>query len=451
MHHFHILARRYCPPLLFAFALCLPNPSAAQTPEDESLQSLRALGYISHPSESRQDREAGESGLVFSRPRGVEPGYTLITVLPEARALLVDVEGKTVKEWRDESSRQWGRAVLVDGGDLLVIGSMNAEVQALSKAARKGKAPNLDPLDGLPWWSMRGKYVARYDWDGNLLFRRGVILHHDLEVGEDGRILTLGLSKRKINGKNIADDTIVVLSDVGEELERYSLFDLLTSNPEVFELPMTSNHPKAIRPSGTLDLLHSNAVGRMPFEALKDQGEIYCDSCVLVTLRHQNLIAIVDLEQEKLLWTWGPGELEFPHEARWLENGNILVFDNGSKQRNFSRLVEVDPSSEKIVWSYKSKKPQRFFTAARGTAHTLPGGNVLIASSNQGRVFEIMRGGGVVWRYSMRGEDGKLQAIRAKKYPPSLVEPLLTPTQAPDTPTPTASEAADEAAAQEEH
>ncbi|MEO1369850.1 MAG: hypothetical protein AAFX50_21920, partial [Acidobacteriota bacterium] len=55
----------------------------------------------------------------------------------------------------------------------------------------------------------------------------------------------------------------------------------------------------------------------------------------------------------------------------------------------------------------------------------LPGGNVLIASSNQGKVFEVTRAGRVVWLYVVRGAEGNLVAMRAAKYPPSMIEPLL--------------------------
>ncbi|MCG8460091.1 MAG: arylsulfotransferase family protein, partial [Holophagales bacterium] len=128
-----------------------------------------------------------------------------------------------------------------------------------------------------------------------------------------------------------------------------------------------------------------------------------------------------------LLWAWGPGELQFPHEGRWLENGNIMVFDNGSEARGFSRIVEVEPSSGEIVWVFKTRRPKAFFSSGRGTSQPLPGGNVLIASSNQGRVFEVTREGQIVWSYVVRGRDGKLLATRAAKYPPSKVESLLEP------------------------
>ena len=163
----------------------------------------------------------------------------------------------------------------------------------------------------------------------------------------------------------------------------------------------------------------------MPHPSLAGRNELYCASCLLVTVRHQNLVAIVDLDRERLLWTWGPDEVEYPHEARWLENGHVLLFDNGSEARGYSRILEVDPATGRIVWDYRAPRPRDFLSESRGTVQALGNGNVLIASSNQGVVFETSRSGELVWRYVYRGDDGKLEAIRAARYPHARVEPFL--------------------------
>ncbi|MEM1182882.1 MAG: arylsulfotransferase family protein [Acidobacteriota bacterium] len=401
--------------------------SADLTEAQSSEEELRALGYISHPGESARKTLAGKTGLVAHRPAEVAPGFTLITALPEASAVLVDVEGRTVREWRDPNARQWARAILLDNGDVFVKGRLDAGQKKLSRAARGGGSPATDPLDGEPWYPLDGHYLARYGWDGTLEWRRGAIVHHDMEVDDRGRILTLGLGSREVEGQRIIDHRIVLLSPTGEKKARYSLFALLSSNPEVFELPLTTDHPAALFADGRLDLLHSNAIERMPFDHLLDRGGIYCRTCVLVTVRHQNLVAVFDLELEKLLWVWGPGELEFPHEGRWLKNGNVLIFDNGSERRGYSRIVEVEPASGKIVWSYTAIRPKDFYSEGRGTSQALANGNVLIASSNQGKVFEVTRAGRVVWLYAVRDSNGNLVAMRAEKYPPTKVEPLLSP------------------------
>jgi hypothetical protein len=119
---------------------------------------------------------------------------------------------------------------------------------------------------------------------------------------------------------------------------------------------------------------------------------------VLVGFRELDLIAVLDVDEPRVVWTWGAGELDRPHHPTFLPNGHILVFDNGAR-RGYSRVLEVDPRSRAIVWSYAKRSKPAFFSEARGGATPLPHGNVLITESDQGRVFEVDRGGRVVWEY----------------------------------------------------
>ncbi|MEO1369851.1 MAG: aryl-sulfate sulfotransferase, partial [Acidobacteriota bacterium] len=323
---------------VLAVALAGAVAASAGEPEPDplELEALRSLGYVNRPQESAADRAAAKAGVVLHKRPHVTPGLTLITVIPESKAKLVSNSGRVVRTWRHAEAERWDRAILLENGDLLAIGRLPPALEAASRAARGGPSPNLDPLDGRPWYPLLGRYLARYGWDGTLEWRRGSQAHHDLEVGDDGRILALGKRRRVVDGLDFEDHMILVSSERGELEKELSLFDVLSSSPDVFELPRTTDFPGALRESGVLDLLHANAVTRMPFPALRGRGDIYCAACVLVTVRHQNLVAVIDLERERLVRTWGPGVLQYPHEGRWLENGNWLIFDNGSRERGYS-------------------------------------------------------------------------------------------------------------------
>ena len=117
-------------------------------------------------------------------------------------------------------------------------------------------------------------------------------------------------------------------------------------------------------------------------------------------LRHQDAIIIVDTESEELLFSWGQGEMSGPHDATWLENGHILIFDNGLG-RDWSRVIELDPVHREIVWEYRAPNPQSFYTATRGSEPTIverqyPGGRV----GHKGRVREVTTDGSIVWEYA---------------------------------------------------
>ncbi len=118
----------------------------------------------------------------------------------------------------------------------------------------------------------------------------------------------------------------------------------------------------------------------------------------LISIRQLDLIGVVDNRNEELRWSWGPGELSRQHHPGLLKSGNVLVFDNGV-ERGFSRIIELDPLTRKIVWEHTAKPPEGFFSRTRGSCQRLPNGNTLIVESERGHVFEITGEGGVVWEF----------------------------------------------------
>ena len=152
---------------------------------------------------------------------------------------------------------------------------------------------------------------------------------------------------------------------------------------------------------------------------------------MIITSRKQHTVAIFNYERRELLWAWGRDTILFPHEAQVLKNGNILLLDNGAPNRRaYSRIVEIDPVEDEIVWSYSADPPESFFTIGRGTVQRLPNGNTLIASSGQGQIFEVTRLGEVVWRYHNPHFDPSKKTktrgtLRAERYVPAFIDPLL--------------------------
>ena len=84
-----------------------------------------------------------------------------------------------------------------------------------------------------------------------------------------------------------------------------------------------------------------------------------------------------------------------------LDNGNILLFDNGlhgaGAYAGVSRVLEIDPSNEKIVWEYM--QGSSFYSATRSGAQRLSNGNTLVCSSTTGRLFEVTPEKEIVWEF----------------------------------------------------
>jgi len=87
-----------------------------------------------------------------------------------------------------------------------------------------------------------------------------------------------------------------------------------------------------------------------------------------------------------------------------LDNGNILVLDNGRFSVNFwppdfSRVIEVSLRTKKIKWEYVADNPVDFHTTYIGGCERLPNGNTLICEGAKGRFFEVTETGEIVWEY----------------------------------------------------
>lgn len=392
-----------------------PEPPAAPAPAiDEDLaDQLAALGY----AESSDDfADPERSGAVVLDAAAVAPGYSLYTAPFACEARLIDLEGAVVHRWRDDpgdDARQgecvkWGQADLLPDGGLLV------PVNARPPAGRR-----------------TGTHLLRLDWDGAVVWAVPMRAHHDAEQAPDGTVRALSKRNRRDHpfpeSDAIIDNTVVVLSADGEIQREISLYDVLRENDLGFEL--VSRPP--FSQGGPIDLLHANSVETLPDLGLADRHPLYAPGNLLVSVRHQDLAMIFDPGTGdgpgKLLWAFGRGELEHPHDARMLDDGHVLVFDNGVA-RKWSRVVEIDPLTSRIVWSYGDPVDRFFYSEGRGSAQKLPNGNLLVANSNEGEAFEVTHEGDLVWRFYHPDLDeaGHRQVIvRMVRYPPERIEPLL--------------------------
>ena len=239
-------------------------------------------------------------------------------------------------------------------------------------------------------------------------------VHHDVTMAPDGRLSALVLEFRDIGRRRpVRDDCIAFLDPAtGVEAERRCFYDMIVARPEVF--PM--KEVRALRTNGDsphYDIFHTNAIHWIHDDALQSAFAEWKKGRVLICFRHQDRVALFDLEAGEVVWAWGADELEGPHDAQILPNGHVLIFDNGLK-RKWSRVIEVDPATNEIVWSYTAPNKGDFFTLSRGSNQRLPNGNTLITSSEQAAVFEVTPEGEVVWRW-------RLPLAEGEKRLPSLI------------------------------
>lgn len=379
------------------------NPGELDPDALAALEKISTLGYVDVSPEPATTSQMGVT--VFDEERS-HPGYNLYTIRSQRAAELIDARGNVVHRWHKEDDLAWVRSVLLDNGDLLVVGDHPRDPEKDSKRA----AP---------------RFAMRLNWDNEVLWQRTLSAHHDIVMTPDDRIGVLTVQgRRPPDGPPsavVVEDFVTVLSQDGEIEDERSLDQMLRARPDLFTfLPGGRGRRK-------WDPLHSNSLRWMSDGALAARDPIYALGNIIVCFRYQNSVAIFDWEQEEVVWTWGQGEIREPHDAVVLDTGNIMIFDNGPS-RYWSRVIEVDPISRQIVWEYKAPEPTDFFTGARGGNQRLPNGNTLITESNKGRAFEVTPDGDMVWEFFVPhvNANGHRQIIiRLYRYETDLVEGLL--------------------------
>ena len=402
-------------------AVCLG--ATAATPKDPSendrnvdlqrrLEQLRSLPYAT----VSPDSEAGVPGgvAVYDTSRAYR-GYNLY-VLPDVGAALMDMEGRIVHEWR---SRLYPyEAKMLPAGNLIFVSEHFG--------------------------------VTVVDWNSNVLMDRKMRAHHDASRAGDGTYFVLSYQTKKYRNLDFRFDTIAQLSSDLKPMRQWSTFDDLDKIKQAFDQRsftdgiLDSLLAAGISPAdqeqelgrigikdrllgeNTFDYFHLNTVCLLPPTPLGEKDPRFRAGNILTCARNVNQIAVLDSSNFDILWAWGEGVLEWPHHPTMLDNGNILIFDNGVL-RKYSSVVELNPATNEIVWQYVATPPESFCTLRSGSAQRLPNGNTLICEASKGRAFEVTRGGEIVWEWRNPAlKDGRRVSLyRMLRASPEEVEPLL--------------------------
>ena len=173
-------------------------------------------------------------------------------------------------------------------------------------------------------------------------------------------------------------DSVVEISSTGKIMNTWNAWEHLDPATDVI-CPLENRK----------EWTHANSLSLTP------------DGDFLISFRQTSTIGIVDRETGDFTWKWGPGDISHQHHPTMLDNGNILLFDNGAHRRgmNFSRVIEVDPKANEIAWEYQGDPPLSFYSYNISSAERQPNGNTLICEGAPGRVFEVTPSGDIVWEY----------------------------------------------------
>jgi Arylsulfotransferase (ASST) len=349
---------------------------------------------------SQREASGDSKGNVRSmdRPDKTFDGFTLITSSQGCEARLIDMAGNLVHQWQmpfsiawpkpphiqrpfDDSRIHWDKCHLYPNGDLLAIYHCFGDT---------------------PY----GYGLAKLNKDSKVLWVYSDFVHHDLDVGEDGRIYTL--TQKFINRQGassgleflnsphpIIADELVILSAEGKELDRISIIEAYKKSP--YALTLTSvKQKRMVDPTSLIlgDFLHANAV-RVLRQDRAAKFPLFKAGQVLTSFRNQDTIAVLDLPSRSVVWAvrsiW-----ELQHDPEFLDNGHLLLFDNSGSPTG-CRVIEYDPVTQAMPWSYSSENSSPFHAVFRGGKQRLPNGNTLIVDPDARRLLEVTYQKELVW------------------------------------------------------
>ncbi len=341
-------------------------------------------------------------------------GFTLITILADesmagavsTMALLVNMRGEIVHQWQAPFTDVWpepnhvrfsptDRTLCIFGCHLYGNGDLLVVYQGL----------------GSPKY---GYGLAKLDKDSKVLWKHSANVHHDVDVAEDGTIYAI---EQKVVRQLPAGlefvpvpcllDSLVLLSPEGEQLKEFPILEALRDSPyfplldDVKGGPLPGTQPGAtFDEARRRDILHVNSV-KILTKKLAPRFPMFKAGQALLSMCHLDTIAVLDIESGKLVWA-ARGPWEAQHDPQFLDNGRLLLFDNRGSPAE-SRVLEYDPETQGLPWSYSGENAKPFLSKLRGMSQRLPNGNTLIVNSDVAKILEVTHEKEVVWSCSTTG------------------------------------------------
>ena len=416
------------------------------------------------------------TGTTIYDPDRAWNGYTVLSPLATQAVLVIDMNGNVVKRWESFNNSAGGPARVLPGGFVLAAtGARPPHQESLELVERDfagavvwrfSRAEPIKTGEDATIWSAR----QHHDWQRES-FPAGYYSPETTPAIEGGNTLILTHANRtqaNVADVPLEDDRLIEVSWSGDIVWEWAASD------HIEELGFAADARKAIKAAGSFnaargsfDWLHLNSATYVGPNRWFDQGDTrFAPNNVIISSREASLIAIVGRDGS-IVWRLGPdfsasGELRAirqiigQHHAHLIPKGlpgagNLLVFDNGGASgygfanpiapdgrgafaRATSRVLEINPVTLELVWSYSNP---RFFSTNISSAQRLANGNTLIAAGAGGRMFEVTREGAIVWEYMyplFSGANSSNAVYRAYRLPYGWIPQLMMPREQRVTP-----------------
>ena len=416
------------------------------------------------------------TGTTIYDPDRAWNGYTVLSPLATQAVIVIDMNGTVVKRWDGYNNSAGGPARVLPGG--FVVGASGARPpyqESLELIQRDftsniiwrfSRAEEITTRGDSAIWSAR----QHHDWQRES-FPAGYYSPESTPAIEGGNTLILAHTSRrqpKVADVVLEDDRLIEVSWNGDIVWEWVASD------HIDELGFSADARKVIKAAtafnkarGSYDWLHVNSATYVGPNQWFDRGDTrFAPNNVIISSREASLLAIVGRDGT-IVWRLGPdfseskelraiGQVIGQHHAHLIPKGlpgagNLLVFDNGGASgygftnpiapdgrgafvRPTSRVLEINPLTLELVWSYSNP---RFFSTNISGAQRLPNGNTLVTAGAGGRMFEVTREGAIVWEYMyplFSGANSSNAVYRAYRVPYGWIPQLMMPKEQRVTP-----------------
>jgi hypothetical protein len=403
-------------------------------------------------------------------------GYTVLSPLQTPAVLLIDMNGTVVKRWEGFNNSAGGPARVLPGGVVMAAsGARPPHQESLELIQRDfdgnvlwrfSRGEQITTREGTTVWSAR----QHHDWQRDN-FPAGYYSPEATPATGGGTTLILAHATRRqpnVADVMLEDDRLIEVAWNGDVL-----WDWLAGD-HIDEMGFAPDARQVIKAAaafnkgrGSFDWLHVNSATYVGPNRWFDQGDTrFAPNHVIISSREASLLAIV-ARDGRIVWRLGPDFSASPelrairqiigqHHAHLIPKGlpgagNLLVFDNGGSSgygfagpiapdgrgafaRATSRVLEINPVTLQLVWSYTNP---RFFSTNISGAQRLPNGNTLVTAGAGGRMFEVTPKGTIVWEYMyplFAGANASNAVYRAYRVPYDWVPQIARPAERRVTP-----------------
>jgi hypothetical protein len=380
------------------------------------------------------------TGVTIYDPARTWNGYTVLSPLATQAVIVIDMNGNVVKRWDDFNNSAGGPARILPGGGVISASGARPPHQESLELVQRDFAGNvvwsfrnneqIELRDAGMVWSAR----QHHDWQRED-FPAGYYSPETTPSATPGTTLILTHTDHKLpavaGDVMLVDDRLIEITPDGKVVWEW------TAGEHIDELGFAPDARAAIKAAadvntarGTYDWLHVNSATYLGPNRWFDAGDRrFAPNHVIISSRQASLLAIVGRDGS-IVWRLGPDFSASPelrkirqiigqHHAHFIPKGlpgagNLLVFDNGGSSgygfagpiapdgvgafaRATSRVLEINPVTLELVWSYV--QPAQFYSSNISGAQRLPNGNTLVTEGAPGRMFEVTREGTLVWEY----------------------------------------------------